>query len=356
MVSWNPIKRAAPIGVDVGTRSIKLMQFSPDRRGIVDFARWEFPPLAVGDPGERLRLLSKALVQLREGRHFRGKEAVLCLHADQLFVQNIRVPKAPADELDELVYTEIEPRLPFPLEESELRYVVSADVRQGDAIKREVIVMACHVPVLEQTLDAVIAGGLRPVAVDVEPWAVLRAYANQYRRDEDQGQRAMYVHMGSANTSVVIAQDADVLFVKYLELGGQHMDEAVARSLELPMSDAVGLRRHNGDRRAEQQDPEIARGVGAAVRPVLDRLCNELAMCVRYHSVTIRGKALSRVILTGGEATTTMAETLSRRLDMKCELGDPLRSYERGPALHHRSQWDVVAGLALREVAPPEHV
>lgn len=356
MVSWNPIQRAAPIGVDVGTRSIKLMQFSLDRRTIVDFARWDFPPLAVGDPAERLRLVSKALVQLREGRNFRGREAVLCLHADQLFVQNIRIPKAPADQIEELVHAEIEPRLPFPLEECELRYVVSADVRQGDAIKREVIVMACHLPILERLLDAVIAGGLRPIAVDVEPWAVMRAYDNQYRRDEDQGQRVMYVHIGSANTSVVISQEQDVLFVKYLELGGQHMDEAVARSLELPLGDAVGLRRHNGDRRAEQQDPEIARSVSAAVRPVVDRLCNELAMCVRYHSVTIRGKALSRVVVTGGEATQTLAETLSRRLDMKCELGDPLRSYERGPGQHHRSLWDVVAGLSLREVAPAPRV
>ncbi len=356
MVSWNPIHRAAPIGVDVGTRSIKLMQFGSDRRSIVDFARWDFPPLAVGDPGERLKLLSKALIQIREGRNFRGKEAVLCLHADQLFVQNIRVAKSSPEQLDDLVYAEIEPRLPFPLEECEMRYVVSADVRQGDAIKREVIVMACHVPELERLLDAVIAGGLRPVAVDVEPWAVMRAYDHQFRRDEDQGQRVMYVHVGSANTSVVISQDQEALFVKYLDLGGQHMDEAVARRLELPMGDAVGLRRHNGDRRAEQQDPEIARSVASAIRPVIDRLGNELAMCVRYHSVTIRGKALSRIIVTGGEATAALAEALSRRLDMPCELGDPLRSYERGPAQHHRSLWDVAAGLALREIAAPERV
>lgn len=356
MVAWNPIQRASPIGIDVGTRSIKLMQFSADRGTIVDFARWDFPTMAVGDPEQRLQLVSQALKQLREGRCFRGKEAVMCLHADQLFVQNVRVAKTAPEQLDALVRAEIEPRLPFPVEESELRYIEAGDVRQGDATKREVIVMACHVPELERLLDAVIAGGLRPVAVDVEPAAVLRAYTNQFRRDEDQGQRVLYVHLGSANTSVVIAQDQQVLFVKYLELGGQQMDEAVARSLELPMGDAVGLRRHNGDRRAEQQDPEISRSVSSAVRPVVDRLCNELAMCIRYHSVTIRGKALARGVITGGEATAALAETLSRRLDLKFDAGDPLRSYERGPAQHHRSQWDVAAGLALRHVAPPPRV
>ena len=48
---------------------------------------------------------------------------------------------------------------------------------------------------------------------------------------------------------VVIAKGTDVLFIKYIDVGGRQFDEAVARHLEMSKSEAALLRRHNGDRR-----------------------------------------------------------------------------------------------------------
>jgi len=56
------------------------------------------------------------------------------------------------------------------------------------------------------------------------------------------------------------------LLIKYIDVGGRHCDEAVARRLKLSLGDAASLRRHNADRRTEDRDPEIVRGVGDAVR------------------------------------------------------------------------------------------
>jgi type IV pilus assembly protein PilM len=202
----------------------------------------------------------------------------------ELFVQNVRLPKATASEMMKLVNQEAASRLPFPHAEAEVRFLEAADVRQGDAVKRELILMACHRPVLQQLLAAIEAGGLKPIAVDVEPLALLRCYGWQFRRDEDRQQRAMFVHVGAASTAVVIARGGEALFIKYIEVGGHHFDQAVAKHLKMELSAASSLRRHNGDRRADQQDPEIARSVNEGMRPVLEKLASELSMCVRYHS------------------------------------------------------------------------
>ena len=120
-----------------------------------------------------------------------------------------------------------------------------------------------------------------------------------------------------------------------------------AGHLAIPVEEAATLRRNHGDRRAGGQDPEIAATVGEATRGVIERLVSELAMCIRYHSVTFRGQTIHRVIVGGSEATDDLVDVLSQRLDIKCELGDPLRSFESN--LHgRRSQWDVTAGLALK--------
>ena len=52
----------------------------------------------------------------------------------------------------------------------------------------------------------------------------------------------------------------------------------------------------------------------------------------------------------GGEASEMLQDALQRRLDLPCELGDPLRSYGEAASGPQRGQWDVAAGLALRDV------
>lgn len=353
MVSWIPKKRLGPIGVDIGSRSIKLIQFTADQQKLVDAVRWDVPALADENvtPEQRIKAVSEAIRLAREGRKFRGREAVLCLGARELFVQNIRVSKVPGPEFDKLMCQEAASRIPFPAHESEIRFLQAADVRQGDVTKREVILLACHRPTLEQTIELAEWAGLRAVAIDVEPAALLRCYVKQHRRDDDRQMRAMFAHVGAASTAVVIAQGANVLFVKYIDVGGRQMDEAVAKHLQMTLAEAAALRRHNGDRRSDQQDPEIARSVAESIRPVVDRLAGELSLCMRYHSVTFRGQPLTCVVVGGGEATPALVDSLTARLDLKCDLGDPLRAFEAAQVVGRRGQWDVATGLALRELS-----
>ena len=351
MVGWITHQRCGPIGLDLSGHSIKMVQLSTNQDRLVDLARWDLPAIPPDAPSSaRYKQLTSALREMRIGRAFRGRETIVCLGARDLFVQNVRVAKCSPTELERLVQQEAAARLPYDVHEAEIRYLPAAEVRQGDATKREVILLACHRPRLLELLGAVEAGGLRPIAVDVEPTALLRSYIRQYRRDDDRDQRAMFVRIGAGHTTVVIARGGEPLFVKYIEIGGRHFDEAVAKCLQMEAGPASALRRHNGDRRADQQDPDVARSVAEAVRPVLERLTGELSLCIRYHSVTFRGQPIARMVLGGGEASGPLVETLATRLDVKCELGDPLRTYQTTLGGARRGQWDIASGLALREI------
>jgi type IV pilus assembly protein PilM len=349
---WLTARRASPIGVDLGSRSIKLVQLSGDRSRLIEAARVELPPVsAQATPSEHAQRIVEALARGLKDRAFRGREAVVCLGERQLFVQSLRVPKQTGPQLDRLVAQEAAGRVPFPLAEAELRYVEAADVRQGDQTLREVIVFAAQRTLIQQVLEVIEEARLRPVAVDVEAAALARSYAAQYRREEDRQARALLVHVGHSRTLALVAQGDDLLFVKSIEIGGQHFDLAVARLLKMDLIEATTLRRHHGDRRAEDQDPEVAQSLVEALRPVLERLASELAMCIRYHSVTFRGQPLVRLVLSGGEATPALAESLQHQLGLRAELSDPFRSLPIAPNLGRKCQWDVAAGLALRELS-----
>ncbi|HEV3418053.1 MAG TPA: pilus assembly protein PilM [Pirellulales bacterium] len=351
MISRLKSRRPGPIGLDIGSHCVKLIQFNADRSRVVDAVRWDLPTVGAVTGAIRWRQVAAAVRQAREGRHFRGRDVVIGLGSPELFVQNVRVAKVPADEMEKIVRHEAAGRVPFEIDDAEVRFIEAADVRQGEVSKREVILLACQRATLSDALAAVDEAGLRVAAVDVEPAALLRCYARQFRRDEDQQQRVLLAHLGAASTVVVIAKGTDVLFIKYVDVGGRHLDEAVSRHLDMPLSEAAALRRHNGDRRVDQQDPEITRSVAEATRPVVERLASELSLCSRYHSVTFRGQPLSRIVISGGEATPTLVDLISARMDLKCELGDPLRSYEIAVQIGRKGQWDVATGLALRDTA-----
>ena len=348
MTSWFAKYRSSPIGIDIGSRSVKLMQFDREGLRVREAARWDLPAGRPTDTEERDAQIVQAVQRAREGRGFRGREAVFCLRGGDLFVQNLRVPKAGGPELARLVHGEAAGRLPFPSEEAEVRFLEAGDVRHGDAVRREVIVMACHRPAIARTLEIANRLGLTPSAIDTEPSALLRCYSRQFRRADDHTRRLLLVNIGASNTVVLITEGQTPMFVKYLDIGGRQLDEAVARHLRMSLSEAAALRRHNGDRRADQRDEEITRGVSESVRPVLERLVNELGMCVRYHSVTFRGQALAKAIVGGGEACETVQEWISERLDLPCEVGEPLRDVETPRLVGRGSQWDIAAGLALR--------
>jgi type IV pilus assembly protein PilM len=352
MVNFFGQNAHGPIGIELSGRAVQMMQFTADRSQLIDSVCWDLPRSGAAESNEATACDPReAIEQARQGRKFRGRDVVACLSARELFVQNIRVPKGPAGELDGLVRQEAGSRLPFPADEADIRFVCAGEVRQGDQIRREIILMACHRPVVDRLLQVFDDVGFRSVAVDIEPAAILRAYCKQFRRDDDQTQRVMFVRLGTFNTTVVIAQGADVFFAKYINVGGDQMDRAVAEHLKLSAEEANTLRWTHGDRRADQQDPEIAESIAEATRGVIERLISELSMCTRYHNVTFRGQTIDRVILGGSDATGELVDVLGPRLDMKCQLGDPLRNFE-APLPSRRAQWDVTAGLALREATP----
>jgi len=239
-------KRHSPIGVDIGERSVKLVQLSADHGSLVDAVRCELPAAgatngkAVSEtqPPAEDRLFVDALRRAREGRGFRGRDAVICLNDRQLFLQNIRVPKQDPDALCRCVHQEAAGRIPYPVAETEIRFLEAADIRQGDALMREIILVACHRPILDRALAIVSESGLRPIAIDIEPAALLRSYASQFRRAQDQHDRTLLIHVGHASTAVVIAEGDNALFIKYIDFGGRHLDEAVARSLNMQFADA----------------------------------------------------------------------------------------------------------------------
>ena len=94
-----------------------------------------------------------------------------------------------------------------------------------------------------------------------------------------------------------------------------------------------------------------------AVRGEVEALAKEIALCLRYCSVTFRGLRFVTVTFTGGEAyEPALRELIGQHLNLPCVIGQPLRGVDvsgldLGNRRGHLAEWAVCTGLALRGTA-----
>jgi type IV pilus assembly protein PilM len=354
-------RRLSPIGIDIGTRNIKAAQLElGGERGRVVALAQHVLPINLESAADRAEAVRAGLSNLQRMGIFKGRDVVLSLNAQQLFVQNVRVPRLPDEELHKVVRWEAEERLPEDFGEAEIRYLVAGDVRapsssgEGSEIRREVIVLACRRKEIQESIALLESLRLRPVAIDVSALAMARTCQSMLRRKADEQSAFLFIDLGAGMSTAVVTRGHEILLIKQLPSAGQSMDRAVARKLRLSIEDAAMARQQWGSKDDSVIDPDLGRVVGEAVRSEIETMAGELLMCVRYHSVTFRGNRITKALLLGGESNTRIADQLASRIDIPCEVCDPFTSVDVSPHVADQlrssqpGQWVVALGLCTK--------
>ena len=63
-----------------------------------------------------------------------------------------------------------------------------------------------------------------------------------------------------------------------------------------------------------------------------EQLAGEISLCLRYYTVTFRGKRVERAVVAGGGAyEQVLRDALRRHLSVEVDVAEPLRGFEYGP-------------------------
>jgi type IV pilus assembly protein PilM len=347
-----------PIGLDIGRDAIKMLQLEVvgESLSAVAGALKEFPPQSKLQATARMAALPEMLRQMLRQNPFVGRNVVATLPREFLSVKNLRLPLMPEEELDSAVKFEARNIFPFDTEDAQIHCLPAGEVRQGNDVLQEVIVLAARNQDVNGFVEQLHACGVVVQSVDVEPCALFRSVERFTRRREDEQEVHVLVDVGLASTQVVIGKGRDISFLKQIDIGGMQFQEAISRKLSISIEEAQALRRRLAetvDNPAEKKDP-VRQAVFDATRSVMEQLGRELSLCLRYQSVTFRGQRPTRLRLMGGEgADTHLQEILNSILTIPIEAPRPLYSIDssRLKSLQRQQamgEWALVLGLALR--------
>jgi len=384
MIDWRiKTKTVLPIGLDIGHRWIKMIQFSDaEYRSVIAADKICIDPALADDPAQRREFVGSAIRQMLAEGDFRGRDVVSCLPNEKLKITSLRLAGDDEDEIEDHLRKEVRQRFGLDPDKDSVNYLFAGNVRQGEDTKSELVLFAADGDAIREHIEMLEEARLRPVAIDTIACALVRSFGRVLRRQEDKDRTLVFVDLGSEYTTVVFGRGDEISFIKQIPIGAAKFNRELAARLGISHAQAEDLRLALQSQRAlatatavddngacgegscegtseqpaaEQIDSSTRQVIVDVVGSVAEELAKEISLCSRYYTVTFRGKRIEQAFFTGGLAyEEILLNVLRRQLAVQIEVGQPLRGFDltnMNLDSDKRSllcEWAVAAGLGLK--------
>jgi type IV pilus assembly protein PilM len=299
------------VGLDLDGQFIAAVQTTAG--GISRAVSQDLPPGVITD-GEvtDVPALSDALREFFKVNSL-PKRVRLGVSNQQIVVRHLELPKIEdPQELAAAVRFQASEAIAMPLDEVVLDFqVIGETVTPEGAARLRIVVVAARESMVSRVVDAVRGAGLRPEAIDLNAFALVRALS--LPSDSTESSR-VYCHLGGV-TNLAIALGPICLFTRPLSTAWDHDDENIAAAL-----------------------------------------AEEIRLSVDFYMAQPEARWVGEVVLSGpGSRRAGLVEELGGMLDVPVSVADPLGRLQSAassiPAAEDPYRHTVAAGLALGEAA-----
>lgn len=356
------------IGLDVGTHAVRVAEVElEDPPRVTAFGQVALPYDAMRE-GEIVdaTAVTKAVQRLWTELGLGKGEVRLGIASPRVIVRTVEVPVMADADLEGALRFQAGDLLPIPLEEAAFDFQVLESVaaapgatgEDGEAAEpmQRVLIAAAPRITVEALADAVRAAGVRPVAVDLVPLALVRSLG---RRVGTNGPAAeALVSVGSGTTVIVVQESGLPRFVRIVGGGGRAITSAIESALEVDTDAAESLKRDPA------ADPSTAAAIDAAIAGPLRAIVEAVRGSVDFYRGQPDSLPVVRITLTGGASLQAgLAEAIGEAVDLPCVAAQPrslITLGDIGFGADEIPQLDlylaVPVGLALAGLAPGRRI
>lgn len=332
-------KRA--VGLDIGTRSINVAEVSMQggRPTVTDFGRLQIRSGAVRE-GEVLDVgdVAAAIKELLGSTGIKEKRVQVGIANQRVVVRQIELPSLPEQELRESLRYQVQEHIPIPVEDAELDFHVLREFTdEGGNQMLRLLLVAAHRDMVTTHVAAAQEAGLRPVGVDLNPFAILRAVGD--RSSLTDGNEVL-IDIGAGVTDIIVHDQGVPRFVRILVLGGDDITEALQSGEGLSFEDAEAAKHTAGLEGGEEDNVD---------RIITDRAAqfvDEVRSSLDYYRAQTGSTRISRVVLSGGGAFLSgLVDQLGSTLRLPVELAHPFDHVPVGKTAFEEDQLRAVGPL-----------
>jgi type IV pilus assembly protein PilM len=344
------------VGLDLGTYAVRAVELAVGEAQptLLRFAQVTLPPGAIRD-GEVVdpAAVSAAVRRLWSDGGFKTKRVVVGVANQRVIVRQAELPQMSDADLRSALRFEAQELIPIPVEDAILDSQILEEMVSPEGEPRmRILLAAAQRDMVRSQLAAIQGAGLNAVAVDVIPFALVRALFDRATQSfTGDGSAEAIVCIGGGVTNVVVHEQGVPRFVRVLLVGGDDITDAIAHDLGVDTDAAEDLKR-----RADigSGDASVARA-GQVVSDRLTPLVEEIRGSLDYYLAQSQSSPIGRVLVTGGGSRLPgLMERLQSQLGGRVEPAHPLASLKVGQVRLSQAQlaeyeplMTVPIGLAL---------
>ncbi|MCG6342616.1 type IV pilus assembly protein PilM [Vibrio fluvialis] len=316
-------------GVDIGHHSIKAVVLKPkgESYSLVGYQEIVVSEDIFADNHTlNYQKIVKKLKELKKGLPLFSRKVALAVPDNAVISKVLQIDsELDASEQEFAVYQAFSHQSPLPIEELSLDFVATGEKTLGRSSSLTYQVYGTRREVIDNRLSAMSKAGFEPLLFDMQIHGLLNIW--QWVSRAQQRTDWMLVDVGFSQTSLCIDFADKTPFYKDIPLGTRQLVAATSGG--------------NADLTSPQAH---------FIQELVERLArqNQLFLSLQGH------QPLAGIWLSGGGAATEgLAQAISERLALPCELFNPLAEFTCRASLRRQPQVDLqrfstAAGLALR--------
>lgn len=294
-------------GLDIGERSLRLVQLTttPKVPLLVNYAIREIP-VEVTDPSQRRSFIIETLKEMAGEGGLNVKEVYGTMPGKAVTIRNFIVPLMPEDELPQAVRWEARNHFPFDLDKAIMDFISLGEVTTEEGTKGiEVIVFVCQEDAVDEYVAILSEANLMPMGIGVNCLALGEVLRNA---GEVKAKEVAILDVGATKTEISFFKGGKLQFAREITIAGDSFTEAMTGT------------------------PALDSGISVKLRPVLEKLINEIKRSLDYYYTQFGVETLDRLFMTGGGSRLKNLDGfLAEQLGVEVEMLDPMRNISYDP-------------------------
>ena len=301
------------LGLDISSTTVKLLELSRsgERYRVESYGVASLPVDAVIEKNVNdVAGVAKAITQVVNQSKTKVKFVSAAVAGSSVITKLVDMPEGLNDDaMEAQLAVEADQYIPYPLEEVAIDFEV-----QGPSLDTEnydsVLIAACRRETIEARVEAIEEAGLEAKIVDVEAYAMERAFTLiEHQLDLEPDNTVAVVDIGATMTTLSVLHQGQTIYTREQLFGGKQLTDEIMRRYGLPLEEA-GLAKKQGGL-PDDYEPEV-------LEPFKDAVVQQVARSLQFFFSSSQYNDVDYIILAGGVASMQGLDTL-----VQDKLGTP---------------------------------
>lgn len=317
MLSFRRKHNASLVGLDISSTSVKLLELSiQDGRYRVE--SYGVEPLPMNAVVERniadTEGVGDAIERLVKRARPRTRAAAAAVTGSAVITKVIDMEADMSDdERETQIRLDADQYIPYPLSEVNLDFEVIGPAAVPNRVS--VLLAASRSENIEQRVDTLEIGGLTAKVIDVEAYAMERAFALIIDTLPSSPEIVAVIDIGHTLTTLNVLRDEKIIYTREQMFGGKQLTEDIQRRYGLSFEEATRAKREGN--LPDDYEPEV-------LRPFMESVVQQVTRSLQFFFSSSQYNDVDHILLAGGSASIAgLAGLIQEKLSNRVSVANP---------------------------------